>query len=54
MVLISAASLAPDTDGVSFLLGIPYAAPWGHRGAAHSLTFALAIGLAAGAAGRAA
>ena len=54
MVLLSAASLAPDADGVSFLLGIPYAAPWGHRGAAHSLTFALAIGLAAGAAGRAA
>ena len=54
MFLLSAASLAPDADGVSFLFGIPYSAPWGHRGASHSLAFAVALGLAAGAAGRAA
>lgn len=53
MILLSAASLAPDADGVSFLLGIPYGASWGHRGASHSLSLALAIGLAAGAVGRA-
>ncbi len=53
MVLLSAASLLPDADGIAFLFGIPYGAPWGHRGAAHSLSFALAIGAAAGLVGRA-
>jgi inner membrane protein len=33
-------SFLPDADVVAFLLGIPYAAPLGHRGAAHSLVFA--------------
>jgi inner membrane protein len=36
-------SLLPDVDVVGFRLGIPYAAPWGHRGATHSLLFALIV-----------
>ena len=45
---MSALALLPDADVVAFRLGIPYAAPWGHRGASHSLVFAalLAVGLA--------
>ena len=35
-----ALSFLPDADVVAFPLGIPYAAPFGHRGAAHSLVFA--------------
>lgn len=35
-----ALSFLPDADVVAFALGIPYAAPLGHRGAAHSLVFA--------------
>jgi inner membrane protein len=44
---LSALALLPDADVVAFWLGIPYAAPWGHRGASHSLAFAalLALGL---------
>ncbi len=34
----------PDLDVIAFKLGIPYHAPWGHRGAAHSLGFALIFG----------
>jgi inner membrane protein len=30
---------------VAFVLGIPYAAPFGHRGAAHSLVFAAVCSL---------
>ena len=37
------ASLVPDADVVSFLLGIPYEAPFGHRGATHSIVFAALI-----------
>ena len=46
MALWSALSLLPDSDVVGFLRGVPYGAPWGHRGATHSLTLALAGGLA--------
>lgn len=35
----------PDLDVAAFAFRVPYAAPWGHRGVAHSL---LAGGLAAG------
>jgi inner membrane protein len=38
----SALSLFPDIDVVGFLRGVPYGAPWGHRGATHSLAFAVA------------
>lgn len=44
----SAASLLPDADVIAFGLGIPYAAPFGHRGASHSVVFALACGILAG------
>jgi inner membrane protein len=40
-------SAAPDLDVAAFRLGIPYAAPLGHRGAAHSLAFAVLLGGAA-------
>ena len=47
------ASMAPDADVVGFWLGLPYSDAWGHRGATHSLVFALALGaLAAATAGR--
>jgi inner membrane protein len=42
MAFWSALSLLPDIDVVGFLRGVPYGAPWGHRGATHSLTLALA------------
>ena len=37
-------ALAPDADVLGFLLGVPYGAAWGHRGATHSLAIALAAG----------
>ena len=39
MALFSALALLPDADVIAFKLGIPYSAPWGHRGATHSLLF---------------
>lgn len=39
-----ALSLGPDLDVVTFALGIPYEAPFGHRGASHSLCVALLLG----------
>lgn len=42
-------SLAPDLDVIAFRFGIPYEAPFGHRGATHSLVFAVLLGLAIGA-----
>jgi inner membrane protein len=44
----SALSLFPDIDVVGFLRGVPYGASWGHRGATHSLAFALAGGVLVG------
>jgi inner membrane protein len=45
MLLLVALSLLPDVDVIAFALGIPYGAPFGHRGAFHSLAFALTMGL---------
>jgi len=42
-VLWSGLSLLPDADVVGFRLGVHYEDPWGHRGATHSLVFALAV-----------
>ena len=39
-------SLLPDADAVGFLIGIPYNDSLGHRGATHSILFALFVGLA--------
>lgn len=37
-------SALPDADVVAFALGIPYEHPLGHRGATHSVAFALLVG----------
>ncbi len=44
MVGLVALSMLPDADVIAFVLGIPYEAPWGHRGASHSVVFALVMG----------
>jgi inner membrane protein len=41
-------SLAPDLDVIAFAVGIPYQAPFGHRGASHALLTALVFGVAIG------
>jgi inner membrane protein len=46
MLLLSAVSLAPDLDVIGLRLGVPYGAPWGHRGATHSLAMAIAAAAA--------
>ena len=38
-----AAAMLPDADVAMFALGIDYAHAFGHRGASHSLVFALAV-----------
>lgn len=43
------AAILPDADVLAFKLGIAYLDQFGHRGASHSLFFALLIGLLAGA-----
>src|SRR5438552_8880460 len=43
MAWSSALSLVPDADVVGFSLGVEYGDPSGHRGATHSLTFAIAL-----------
>ena len=48
----SALSLLPDADVVGFALGVNYGDPWGHRGATHSFTFSIVVGLAVGLASR--
>ncbi|MCP3139506.1 metal-dependent hydrolase [Pyxidicoccus xibeiensis] len=52
MALLSLLALLPDADVVAFKLGIPYAAPWGHRGASHSVVFAAGVAVAAALAAR--
>ncbi|WP_431478580.1 metal-dependent hydrolase [Massilia eburnea] len=42
-----AASIVPDMDVIAFKLGIEYANQLGHRGASHSIAFALALGMLA-------
>jgi inner membrane protein len=44
-VLLVVASCLPDVDVIAFSLGIPYHAPFGHRGALHSLVFAALCGV---------
>ncbi|MFP5348436.1 MAG: metal-dependent hydrolase [Gammaproteobacteria bacterium] len=41
------ASVLPDLDVVAFRLGIGYSHEWGHRGASHSLVFALLLAVMA-------
>ncbi|MEL1265245.1 metal-dependent hydrolase [Pseudoxanthomonas putridarboris] len=42
------AAMVPDADVIAFKFGIAYADAFGHRGASHSLVFALICGLLAG------
>lgn len=51
MLAFSALSMLPDADVIAFALRIPYSAPFGHRGASHSLLAALACGALAAALG---
>ena len=46
MLMWSLLSLLPDADLIGFNYGVRYADPWGHRGATHSLSFALGLGVA--------
>src|SRR5678810_1129894 len=46
-VLWSGLSLLPDADVFGFRLGVHYEDTWGHRGATHSLSFALGVALVA-------
>ena len=52
MAAYATLSAFPDVDVVAFALGIPYDAPFGHRGASHSVAVALVLGVAFGAVGR--
>ena len=45
MAFFAALSLLPDLDVVAFALRVPYAAPFGHRGASHSICAALLFAL---------
>ncbi|HEY2513217.1 MAG TPA: metal-dependent hydrolase [Polyangiaceae bacterium] len=51
MIGFSALSMLPDLDVVGFRFGVAYGAPFGHRGASHSLVVAAVLGFAAGAVG---
>lgn len=46
MAGLAALAMLPDADVIAFALRIPYAAPWGHRGASHSLVLAVGVALA--------
>ena len=48
MILWSGLSLLPDLDVLGFRFGIRYADAWGHRGATHSLAFALGLAVMLG------
>lgn len=45
MVALSILSLMPDFDVIGFWLGVEYEDPLGHRGATHSIAFAVIAGL---------
>ena len=45
MAYWSILSLLPDIDFIAFAFGIPYGAPFGHRGATHSFAFAALVAL---------
>lgn len=44
MLAFGALSMLPDADVIAFVLRIPYADQFGHRGASHSIVFALLCG----------
>lgn len=47
MLAFSALSMLPDADVIAFVFRIPYADPFGHRGASHSIVFAMLCGMIA-------
>ena len=47
LVVGCAATLVADLDVFAFALGIPYAAPFGHRGFTHSIAFGLLLAVIA-------
>lgn len=47
MVVWGAISLLPDADVNAFRFGIPYEHPFGHRGATHSVVFAVVVAVIA-------
>ena len=49
MVRLSVLSLLPDLDAIGFVFGVPYGAPFGHRGASHALVTSVVIGALAAA-----
>jgi inner membrane protein len=49
MLFWSALAFLPDADVIGFGFGIRYGDEWGHRGATHSLMFALIVGVLVGA-----
>lgn len=52
MTAWSILSLLPDADVIGFPLGVQYGDEWGHRGATHSIAFALGLALVIGLAAR--
>ena len=48
MAALAVAALLPDADVIAFYFRIPYSAPWGHRGASHSLLLAVVAGTVLG------
>jgi len=46
-LLLGSLALLPDLDVVAFALRVPYAAPFGRRGASHSLAAAVLAGIVA-------
>ncbi len=53
LLLWASLSMLPDADVIGMAFGVPYEAPWGHRGATHSLVFAAAVAIVAGLVARA-
>ncbi len=46
-VLSAFCAILPDFDTLAFKFGIPYSSQWGHRGFAHSITFAVSVAIVA-------
>ncbi|MDR3428416.1 metal-dependent hydrolase [Silvimonas sp.] len=44
-LLAMSGSMAPDLDTLGFRFGVAYGSDFGHRGATHSIVFAIALGL---------
>lgn len=47
MVALSVLSMLPDADVIGFWMGVEYEDAWGHRGATHSIAFAVFFGVIA-------